>query len=258
MKTLGLWEEETAPGCLLLRAFFDQNQDTTSLLQALSERIPSQILSELQVVSESVLFDAEQWVEAYRASATAVSLADTIYVHPPWQANSSQHRVNIEIEPSHAFGTGTHESTQLCLESLVELAPRSKTMLDVGTGSGILAIAAAKLNPDIRVIAFDIDVWAAAAAHENVLRNNIPQVQIVAGTSRVFAGSFDLVVANLTLQLLLQMSVEMRRLVDRHLLISGFTVDQAARVAEIFQGWLQLESRRERNGWVSLVLLKHQ
>jgi ribosomal protein L11 methyltransferase len=110
---------------------------------------------------------------------------------------SSRDRIVIRIEPGMAFGTGTHETTRLCLKA-IERYFRGGSFLDVGTGTGILAIAAAKIFPDARVSAYDTDAEAIAIARENARLNGAGQIDFRTGGIDEQSPSADLVCANLT------------------------------------------------------------
>ena len=120
---------------------------------------------------------ADDWATRWRSFHRPVTIAATLHVRPPWHdaAPASEGLIDIVIDPGQAFGTGSHATTQLCLELLVELAragAASGPLLDLGCGSGVLAIAAAKLGFD-PVIAIDHEAESVLAAHDNALANGV-------------------------------------------------------------------------------------
>lgn len=141
LETVG-FSETVQQDRLIVEAFFPPVDEIPSFL--------SQVLVELEgfgikpgKCSASLFeFQPEESLNRYREEFREFSIGDTYFVYPPWSKPSPQFPVNIKIEPSLAFGTGTHESTQLALLALESVLPNVESMLDVGTGSGILSIAA--------------------------------------------------------------------------------------------------------------------
>lgn len=134
------------------------------------------------------------WNAEARRLLTPVLVGD-IVVAPPWAEQVPTARLRVDIDPGQAFGTGHHESTTGCLAVLQELDLRGRAVLDVGCGSGVLAIAAALLGGD-PVVAVDIDPLAVAASRENAARNRV-RVDVREGSAADVAERFGVVVANL-------------------------------------------------------------
>jgi ribosomal protein L11 methyltransferase len=140
----------------------------------------------------------QDWLGEWKKSWQPVAVGERFIVAPPWSENlDKQNRIVIRIEPGMAFGTGTHETTRLCLRA-IEKYFAGKSFLDVGTGTGILAIAAAKLFPDARVEACDTDADAIAIARENAQLNRVEKIDFRIGTIEETTASADFVCANLT------------------------------------------------------------
>jgi ribosomal protein L11 methyltransferase len=146
----------------------------------------------------------EEWDHEWRRFFQPVWATPRILVHPPWiPAQIQAGQIAIAIEPKMAFGTGTHASTQLCLLAVDELLQPGERCLDLGTGSGILAIAAARLGA-AEVLAVDVDPKALENAQEYLEANRVAdRVRLLAGSADVVAGElFDLVLANIQSQTL--------------------------------------------------------
>lgn len=150
----------------------------------------------------------------------------------------------IRVDGAFTFGDGVHPTTAMCLEAM----PRAATVLDVGTGTGILAIAAAKLGAE-RVVATDIDPLARDAARRAVRANDV-RVRV---QSRLPRARFDLVVANLYLEPLVALADEIAARVERTLIVSGFTDEAPVRRAF---GGLRVERRWTRDRWRCLRLTR--
>jgi len=143
----------------------------------------------------------EDWAENWKQNFTAFHVGDKLVVHPSWENYIPRgDEVVLEIDPGMAFGTGTHATTKLCLEMIAELLGRPdppQTMLDVGTGSGILALGAAALGCP-QIVANDIDPVACTVARENINKNNyMNRIEVSEQSLEMLPGQFDLIVANI-------------------------------------------------------------
>jgi ribosomal protein L11 methyltransferase len=206
---------------------------------------------------------AKDWVKASQEGLKPVEAGRFIVHSEHYRTSVRANRIGIEIGTAFAFGTGHHGTTRGCLLALDHLlkARRPLRVLDVGTGTGVLAIAAArKLRRP--VLASDVDRRAARVARENVRRNRAPTVTVVhaAGLGmRRFRDQapFDLVLANILLSPLQRMATPMARLLapDARVVLSGLLTAQAsAALAAYRQEGLALERRVVLDGWSTLVL----
>ncbi|MCL5024877.1 MAG: 50S ribosomal protein L11 methyltransferase [Chloroflexi bacterium] len=152
--------------------------------------------------------DEENWNDAWKRYFTVHHVTPRIVIKPSWRQYSPQPEdVVVELDPGAAFGTGLHPTTKLCLQALEELVWHGMRVLDVGTGSGILAITAAKLGAG-EVVAVDIDPVAARVAQENVDLNHVgDQVVVQKGTADAAAGAgFDMIVANIIASVIIDLA----------------------------------------------------
>jgi ribosomal protein L11 methyltransferase len=186
----------------------------------------------------------EDWARRSQASLTAITVG-RVTVAPPWDpvlsATSLEHdaRIVIVIDPSMGFGTGHHQTTRLCLDLLQRLDLVGRRVIDVGTGSGVLAIAAARLGA-AAVLGLDNDPDAVHNARENVHRNDVSATVEVRCTelTTLQAAPADVVTANLTAATLIQHHTALRRLLetDGALIVSGFSPDDLPEVMAALQG----------------------
>ncbi|HEX5883718.1 MAG TPA: 50S ribosomal protein L11 methyltransferase [Pyrinomonadaceae bacterium] len=164
------------------------------------------------------------WLEEWKQNWQPVEVGRFI-IAPPWSVLSNTHdRLVIRIEPGMAFGTGTHETTRLCLQA-IEKHFSGGSFLDVGTGTGILAIAAAKLRPEARITAFDTDEDAIAIARDNAKANNV-RIEFHVGSVDEATASADLVCANLTADVIAGMMQTLVSLTCGKLVLSGILETQ--------------------------------
>ena len=170
--------------------------------------------------------EERDWLEEWKQSWQPVEIGRFI-IAPPWSDITDRHdRLIVRIEPGMAFGTGTHETTRLCLDA-IQKHFSGGSFLDVGTGTGILAIAAAKLFPEVRVEACDTDEAAVAIARENAAANGVAeQINFRVGTIDDSTASADLVCANLTADVISQMLPTLVSLTCGKLILSGILETQ--------------------------------
>lgn len=176
-----------------------------------------------------------------------------------WPANPAQAEagdVLVQIEPSRGFGTGHHQSTRLCLVLLQNRDLAGRTVVDVGTGSGVLAIAAAKLGAAF-VSAIDTDPDAVENARENIERNGVSSTvdAHVRDVQDAAMAAADIVTANLTGTLLARHAAALGRLVKLGgvLIASGFTLDERRLVEDAFAPGLAVSESAEEDGWWAFV-----
>jgi len=189
--------------------------------------------------------------------------AGRFVIAPPWiesvpgavAIGPSRTRIVIRIEPGMAFGTGTHETTRLCLKA-IEKYFRGGSFLDVGTGTGILAIAAAKMSPDARVEACDIDAEAIEIARENARLNGVgEQIEFRVGSVTEQTSSADLVCANLTAPVIVELLPALRGATCGQLILSGILAEQSelvqSRLLELGADGFESDQDGE---WIALVV----
>jgi len=191
------------PDCYRVRFYYPPVDDPAALcrrvqlqLAALPPLVPGWI-PELPEVSSVAQQD---WAEGWKQHFTASRFGRRLVVKPTWEEFVAQPGdVIVNLDPGMAFGTGSHETTRLCLQALAELfdeAPRAR-LLDVGTGSGILAIAAVRLGATT-VVANDIDPDACVVARENAALNNVAgRIEITDAPLEALTGEYDVVIANI-------------------------------------------------------------
>ena len=224
------------------RVFFSATTDRDAALAALRDRFPALRLDPLDVADEN-------WASRSQESLRAVQVGRVI-VAPPWDAP-----ITIVIRPSMGFGTGHHATTRLCIAALQRISLDRATVLDVGTGSAVLAIAASRLGAE-EVTGIDDDPDAIQSAWDNLSLNPSAQVALIVGDLRsTELVTADVVMANLTGGLLIQSAERLRRLTNAQgrLILSGFTADEEPDVLAAF-GAFSVEHRGDEEGWVCVTL----
>ena len=198
--------------------------------------------------------DDEDWLEAWKATVTPIHIGRFL-VRPTWSDAQEEGAITIALDPGMAFGTGLHPTTQQCLEAVSYLDLEGLRVLDVGTGSGILAIAAAKRGAR-EVVGVDTDPLAVRAAKENAETNGVA-IDARAGSAADVDGAFDVVLANLVGPVLVRVAPHLRaRLRTSGSLVAAGITTQAERdvlSAFVAEG-LGIVDRDERSDWVRLVM----
>lgn len=200
----------------------------------------------------------EEWADAWKAYFHP-EIIDRVVICPSWETyQPGPDQVVVDLDPGMAFGTGTHPSTRLCLELLQEHLQPGDHLLDVGTGSGILAIAGAKLGA-ARVKAVDIDAVAVRVAAENRERNNAEIVEVVQGDllSAVGEERFDLVMANIIASVIAVMMPDIPKVLrpGGRLIAAGIIDTRAAEVREaVEKAGLRIEAERRSGEWVAYLV----
>lgn len=203
-------------------------------------------------ISTSEIADdwSERWRSFHRPVLVEMGPGPRLHVRPPWEpARDLEGTIEIVIDPGQAFGTGAHHTTRLCLELLLLLfqeQPGGVPLVDLGTGSGVLAIAAAKLGYG-PVLGLDNDPESIAAARENALENGV-EVSVERGDLRGWTGpeAGEIVTANLLRPLLLELAGTMER-APAHLIVSGLLTEEAGEVVGAFERSLGLRLRCMRS-----------
>lgn len=240
---------EPPPAPLRWRAFFQTPDDRDRAHTALHARFPNLALAALDVPDED-------WAARSQRALTAVH-AGRFIVAPPWAVPSSPHeQILIVIEPSMGFGTGHHPTTRLCLRALSALNLKSRSVIDLGTGSGVLAIAAA-LSGAAVVVGLDVDPDAIGNARHNGTLNRafVPPVFEIADFREQTIRAADIVLANLTGGMLRSAAESVRGLVSPGgtLIVSGFDETECAAVRDALGPWSH-ETSASEDGWVALTL----
>ncbi len=262
----GVILEEDQAGGVLVRAYFRPEEFgpwQQSQLQEYLKRLGSYGLFPLGLEIRQAA--EEDWAEAWKRHFKPLKVTSRLVIRPPWEDyRPGPHEVVIVIHPGMAFGTGRHPTTVLCLKALEEVMAQEALpagsgpwqVLDVGTGTGILALAAARLGA--KVLAIDVDPEAVAAALENVRLNALEDVIWVEDTPLMkLRQQFPLILANLTALDIKQYAEALagRLTLGGVLIVSGFlSEDEPALLDRFASMGLKEAGRYTQEDWVALVL----
>jgi ribosomal protein L11 methyltransferase len=255
--------DEGAPEEYAIKAFYPSAGDLESLRRRIKERldwlagfIPGLVpaLPDMREVRN------EDWAEGWKQHFQAVRIGPRLVVKPTWETFAVGPRdVVVDLDPGMAFGTGTHGTTRLCLEALAglfEQTPTPRRVLDVGTGSGILAIAAAALGAQ-RVLACDIEAESCRIASDNARLNGVAErLEVTDQSLEVLEGAFDVVLANILAEENIRLAPELvgRLVPGGALILSGILREKEALVREAFLSYpLSGPEITHREEWTCLL-----
>jgi ribosomal protein L11 methyltransferase len=197
--------------------------------------------------------DDKDWLASWKAEFVPIHIGAFV-VRPTW-SESAGDAVELVLDPGMAFGTGLHPTTQQCLEALSTLPLEGRSVLDVGTGSGILAIAAAKRGAS-PVVAVDTDTLAVDAARENAVANGVA-IPVGVGSAADVPGRFEVVIANIVSPVLQRIAPHLaaRLASGGTLLVAGISAPAESATRRAFTHVrLEVFDRNERDDWVALAL----
>ncbi len=201
-----------------------------------------------------VTLSYQDWVRSTQSQFTPIRVDDRLWIVPSWCEPVDTGAINLSLDPGLAFGTGSHPTTRLCLAWLTRELPPSARVLDYGCGSGILAIAAAKLGAR-RVAGVDLDPQALRASRQNARRNGVRATFRLPGRAAAQRPAWDVVLANILAQPLLHLApVLAARLVPGgRLVLSGILARQADAVVQAYAPWFNIAVWRSEEGWDALA-----
>jgi ribosomal protein L11 methyltransferase len=252
----GTVTEDPKDGLLDVVGYFDdvpdRQQIRTELLEAFRiYDLPTSSARDMSV--EKV--ENRDWLAEWKKNWQPVVVGRFV-IAPPWSdlSHDTEHLI-IRIEPGMAFGTGTHETTRLCL-SAIEKHYEGGSFLDVGTGTGILAIAAAKVFPHAKIKACDTDADAVEIARENASANGVAeQIEFWVGSTNEGSPSADLVCANLTADVISPLLPTLLKLTCGKLILSGILDVQSESLLDQLHACGIADVEVDRDGeWVCLVV----
>ncbi len=262
----------TPTGPITVRAYLEMDDQIEERRQKLEESL--YYLGRIQPLPAATYKQVadQNWMEAWKQHYKPILIGQRLLILPAWMDSPDPNRVAIRIDPGMAFGTGTHPTTQLCLElmekffddELQTTVHRPLSMIDVGCGSGILSIAAIKLGA-VKVLGVDIDAGSVKNSRENADANGLGDEFILGlgSVEEIRHGQFPfnkapLVLANILAPVIVRLfDAGLADLIDDHgaIILSGILQEQEGRVIEAGQvKGLRMNERRQMGDWVALTM----
>lgn len=244
---------------------FDSFTETEKGLKAyaLKDELDKSFLDEINILGNDdfkIKFTSEEikqenWNAQWESGFQPILVDDRVYVRAPFHPESEA-EIDLIIEPKMSFGTGHHETTHMMIDQMLQLDLRGKTVLDMGCGTGVLAILAEKLGAG-DIIAVDIDPWCIENSEENLKLNNCSNIKVLLGESDLISGhKFDVILANINRNILLDQLDKYDTALNKNgsICLSGFYRNDLTIIQERCES-LHLKKSRilEKNDWVSIV-----
>lgn len=244
-------------------ASFDENFNIELFLPELKKYIEEMIEGfDLSKISYAK-YNNENWIVEWKKYFKPIEITETLVVKPEWEKyDAKENQIVININPDMAFGTGHHETTAIALTLLeTELRKKNniKEIIDIGTGSGILAITASKLQDNLLIDAIDIDKKALKIAQEQIELNNVENVIILNELANDIFKSYDLIIANILASVLIQIKNDIIRLLNKDgiVILSGIMLkDEKSFMKNFIEGNFEIIQRIKKGEWIGFSV-KH-
>ena len=250
-------------GYVGFESFVEQDNGVTAYIQ--KQEWNSKILEDVFMLNSNefnITFEHNEiaqtnWNEEWEKNFNPIQVDDLVSIRAPFHTNPSL-QFDIVIEPKMSFGTGHHETTHMMVQHLLALDLDTKKVLDMGCGTGILAIFA-EMKGAKPIDAIDIDSWCYENSLENIQRNNCNHITVYEGDASVLKEKYDVIIANINRNILLS---DMKTYTDclnenGVLLLSGFYKEDIVIIEdEVNKHGLTFETMIQRNNWVALKYVK--
>jgi len=242
--TTPLWPE------VIIQALFSEVFQAQYTRDHIQQTYPK-LLCTLEVLED------KDWERAWMDDFKPQRFGRRLWVCPTWSTPPEPNAVNLMLDPGLAFGTGTHPTTALCLTWLEQADLKNKVVIDYGCGSGILTLAALKLDA-AEVHAVDIDQQALQATQNNALANEIDEHKLSIGMPDALSSPVDLIIANILLAPLVSLKERFQQLLTSEgmLIVSGILEEQAPELIKRYASIFVVERQENLNGWSLLVFSK--
>lgn len=250
---------------VIIKAYFLMNEELDATIENVKKLINNLVTYNIDIgVNKITLTEVheEEWATSWKKYYKPVKVSPTVTITPIWENYEKEHEQEqiIRLDPGMAFGTGTHPTTVLCIQAIEDYIKKDDRIVDVGTGSGVLSIAAAMLGAK-EVLALDLDEIAVNSAKQNIRYNHLED-KIEVRKNDLLTGispSFDMVVANILAEVILSFIQDAARVLkqDGIFIASGIITKKKDDVSVSLQlhGFEILEVR-EKEDWVAIIAKK--
>lgn len=251
------------PEIVMIKAYFPEHVNYTEKIADLQIRI-DEMRSYLEIGTgkiSTVHMEEKEWANEWKKYYKLTPVGKNIMIKPTWESytKKNEDEVVIELDPGMAFGTGTHETTAMCMELLEAYIRTGDVVLDIGTGSGILGIAAAKLGAG-KVIGGDLDQTAVKVAKENVMQNNVASIMEVrhGDLLEILEEKGNIVLANIIADVIIPLSktVDSVMLEDALFISSGIIEDRIEDVRQAIEEYFEIIEVQRKGEWAAIVAKK--
>ncbi|MFS1517864.1 50S ribosomal protein L11 methyltransferase [Bacillus sp. SCS-151] len=250
---------------VVIKAYLPVNSFLGETVEEIKEAINTLLIYDIDIGSNRITIsevNEEEWATAWKKYYNPVKISEKFTIVPTWETYTpvSSDELIIELDPGMAFGTGTHPTTVMCIQALERTVKQDDKILDVGTGSGVLSIAAALLGAD-KVLAYDLDEVAVASARINTKLNKVSDNVIVEQNNLLdgIETKVDIIVANILAEIILRFVKDAYRLLKPGgmFITSGIINTKKALVKETLQNTgFVIEETITMEDWVAMIVKK--
>ncbi len=241
---------EEIDGAIIVRSGSDLANIEAGVV-AFTKKLSKVFTSEVNCKTILEKKENKDWIKAYQDSVKAIEVGE-FYIHPSWE-KAKKDKLNILIDPALTFGSGHHETTNTCLQMISKYVKKDNTVLDVGCGSGILAIASSKLEASVDIC--DTDIIAVEDAVKNFETNGVNCENYWEGSANKANKTYDILIANIVADVLVMINKDLKKITKKNgiIILSGIMDKHKNKVLNKFKDCLLLEERQQ-NEWVTLVV----
>ena len=203
-------------------------------------------IDKIHVINEKIIQD-QDWLLQSQSQFQGIKISNNLQIIPPWHKTKNRSITNVIINPGTGFGTGSHPTTKLCLNWIEENNIENKSLIDYGSGSGILSIVSKLYGADY-VVGAEIDRKAIDNAIQNCKLNNL-YIPFIDLNKENIRGKFDIIIANILSNTLIQLSATFKTLLRKKLILSGILDKQVSDVIDAYSDWIILKQKKNQEGW---------
>lgn len=244
---------------ILIKAYFSESEDLENIIQEIKSRIDNnpELIAEENIVTINVV-DDNDWAESWKKYYKPIRIGTNIIIKPSWEDYQLlKDDIMIELDPGMAFGTGTHETTMMCTEALERFVKSGDIVYDIGCGSGILSIVAAKLGAS-KVMGIDLDELCVKVSNKNIILNNVENiVEIKNGNLlEVIEGKANIIVSNIVAEVIAEMTKDLKEYLteDAIFITSGIILNKIELVENaLLNNGFKILNIMRKNEWACII-----
>lgn len=249
---------------VIIKAYFPVNSFLAETIEEIKEAINGLLMYDIDLGHNNIQLaevHEEEWATAWKKYYKPVKVSSSITITPTWEEYTpTEEETVIELDPGMAFGTGTHPTTVLCIQALDKVIKGGEQVVDVGTGSGVLSIAAAKLGAK-KVLALDLDYVAVESASQNVLLNRVDDIVSVKQNHLLegLEDQYEVIVANILAEVIIRFVQDAAAVLKPNgtFITSGIIKRKKQEVKDaLIAGGFAIEEIVEMDDWVAFIAKK--